>query len=396
MRKVTIGLLGAVLSNSNLGCVALTLSLLKILEEIATDNGLIFDYYVFEARRNTEASKTTAELIGVDRERIHSFQVSSLYSVSATVKHPTHAIDSYKAISKCSFFVDLTAGDSFTDIYGQNRFDGTTKLKELVEKKGIPLILGPQTYGPFNKEENRMRAKSVIEKAVAVFARDQLSADYVKSFSDANVNVTTDLAFALPFNKREQFQHDKINVGVNISSLLISNKTETTKTEFEVKANYDFYIKLLLSELKNNDAYRVFIVPHVGEDGGFAFKEEFPGFIYLPPFKNPIAAKEFISGLDIFVGSRMHATIAAFSSGVATIPVAYSRKFLGLYGSLGYQKVIDLQAIDEQNAFEQTMRYVRDYEQIRAEQGKYLTVAESKQNEMKTVLSQIIKEVISA
>lgn len=396
MRKVTIGLLGAVLSNSNLGCVALTLSLLKILEEIATDNGLIFDYYVFEARRNTEASKTTAELIGVDRERIHSFQVSSLYSVSSTVKHPTHAIDSYKAISKCSFFIDLTAGDSFTDIYGQNRFDGTTKLKELVEKKGIPLILGPQTYGPFNKEENKMRAKSVIEKAVAVFARDQLSADYVKSFSDANVNVTTDLAFALPFNKREQIQHDKINVGVNISSLLISDKTETTKTEFEVKANYDFYIKLLLSELKNNDAYRVFIVPHVGEDGGFAFKEAFPEFTYLPPFKNPIAAKEFISGLDVFIGSRMHATIAAFSSGVATVPVAYSRKFLGLYGSLGYQKVIDLQTVGEQSAFEQTMQTVRDYMQIRAEQEDYLKVAGSRLSEMKTVLSRVINDVISA
>ena len=396
MKKVTIGLLGAVLSNSNLGCVALTLSLIKILEEISKDNNILFNYFVFEAKRNPEASKATAELIGVDGERIHSFQVSSLYSSSATLKHPTHALSSYRAISQCSLFIDLTAGDSFTDIYGQNRFDGTTRIKELVDKKGIPLILGPQTYGPFNKEENIRRAKSVIEKAIAVFARDQLSADYVRSFSGTEVNVTTDLAFALPFSKRESIPHDKTNIGVNISSLLISNKTEITKTEFEVKANYDSYIRLLLTELQSNDSYRVFIVPHVGEDGGFAFKEEFPGFIYLPPFKNPIAAKEFISGLDIFVGSRMHATIAAFSSGVATIPVAYSRKFLGLYGSLGYQKVIDLQAIDEQNAFEQTMRYVRDYEQIRAEQGKYLTVAESKQNEMKTVLSQIIKEVISA
>ena len=36
----------------------------------------------------------------------------------------------------------------------------------------------------------------------------------------------------------------------------------------------------------------------------------------------------------------MHATIAAFSAGVADIPFSYSRKFEGLYDSLGYPYVI--------------------------------------------------------
>ena len=40
----------------------------------------------------------------------------------------------------------------------------------------------------------------------------------------------------------------------------------------------------------------------------------------------------------------MHATIAAFSSGVPVIPVAYSRKFQGLFGSLGYDWVVDAKA----------------------------------------------------
>ena len=37
-----------------------------------------------------------------------------------------------------------------------------TKIKELVEKLQIPLVLGPQTYGPFQDEENKKYAKKVI------------------------------------------------------------------------------------------------------------------------------------------------------------------------------------------------------------------------------------------
>ena len=37
----------------------------------------------------------------------------------------------------------------------------------------------------------------------------------------------------------------------------------------------------------------------------------------------------------------MHACIAAFSSGVPVVPMAYSRKFEGLFGTLGYGRTVD-------------------------------------------------------
>ena len=41
------------------------------------------------------------------------------------------------------------------------------------------------------------------------------------------------------------------------------------------------------------------------------------------------------------MGARMHACIAAFSSGVPVVPMAYSRKFAGLFGTLGYERTVD-------------------------------------------------------
>ena len=61
-------------------------------------------------------------------------------------------------------------------------------------------------------------------------------------------------------------------------------------------------------------------------------------------------AKSHISGMDFFIGSRMHACIAAYSSGVPVFPLGYSRKFTGLFAEkLGYGRGADLagQRLDE-------------------------------------------------
>jgi hypothetical protein len=89
----------------------------------------------------------------------------------------------------------------------------------------------------------------------------------------------------------------------------------------------------------------VHLVPHVlaphlpvDDDGAAAdrLKAAYPALQRHPDFTSASDAKSFISGLDFLIGARMHATIAAFSSGVPVVPISYSRKFEGLYGALGY------------------------------------------------------------
>ena len=54
----------------------------------------------------------------------------------------------------------------------------------------------------------------------------------------------------------------------------------------------------------------------------------------------------------------MHATIGAISSGVPVIPVAYSRKFNGLYDTLQYPFYIDAKA---DITLEQAIELFEDY-----------------------------------
>jgi colanic acid/amylovoran biosynthesis protein len=53
--------------------------------------------------------------------------------------------------------------------------------------------------------------------------------------------------------------------------------------------------------------------------------------------------KYLIGQCDFFIGSRMHACIAALSQGVPAVGLAYSRKFLGVLRSIGVENlVVDL------------------------------------------------------
>ncbi len=61
-------------------------------------------------------------------------------------------------------------------------------------------------------------------------------------------------------------------------------------------------------------------------------KEEFSSVIVAPKFSSPIEAKSYISNMDYFYrGVECTHVLPLFSSGVPVVPIAYSRKFSGLF-----------------------------------------------------------------
>lgn len=361
-----IGLLGALINNENLGCLALTYSQINLIEEIAKAENINVKYYVFEGESDDEMTKLLEERLGLEPGKVTSYNVTPLFRFRRFIHHFGIGIKTWKAFNECDLFIDLTGGDSFTDIYGQYTFDSETKVKLLVKKLGKPLVLGPQTYGPFENKKNVKKAISAIEKANIVLSRDQKSIDYISSYTNKEIAVTTDLAFMLPFKRNNVVPLGKVRVGINVSGLLIKDKTERTSLESVFKTDYEQYITRLIDWLLENETYEIYAIPHVGRDGNDWLKGIYGNRInYLGEYKDPISAKNDISDMDIFIGSRMHATVGAFSSGVCTIPVAYSRKFSGLYNHLNYDYVIDMTEMTTDVALETTVKYIEDYQNIK-------------------------------
>ena len=102
--------------------------------------------------------------------------------------------------------------------------------------------------------------------------------------------------------------------------------------------------------------------------------------------------KNYISAMDIFIGARMHAAIAAFSSGVATIPVSYSPKFEGLFGSLGYNRLISARTGSTESAVEETLDMIEKYDTMTEEVNECLKKANVLISRFKERLAEIINE----
>lgn len=372
MNDLTIGIMGCLVNCSNLGCVALSYSLLRNLEEIAQKENVKFEYVVFDEKPSRPEIDWMANKIGIDGNRISLGTCGALqsYNLKGFVRsHTKMLVPNLKmlsAIKHCDVVIDMTGGDSFSDIYGKERFYKFTAAKKAVEKLGVPLILGPQTYGPFADDKVKQYAKDVIEKAYAVMARDEESSEYLHEFCNKEIVTVTDLAFALPFERPKNKTGSKIKIGINPSGLLGTAKIEQTKLKNTLKANYDEFLRNLVKKLSSEDRYEIHFVSHVGNEAIECFSG-YDGIIYHPVFSDPIEAKTFIATMDIFIGSRMHATIGAFSAGVATIPVAYSKKFKGLFGGIGYNNLVDLQTLKTEEAVARTLEYVHDYKRLEEE-----------------------------
>ena len=86
----------------------------------------------------------------------------------------------------------------------------------------------------------------------------------------------------------------------------------------------------------------------------------------------------------------MHATIAAFSMGIPTVPVAYSPKFFRLYSSLGYNRVIDGKDVDENEAVAYIIGCIQNIEAIKSENSKSMELAKERNIEFKEKIQQIL------
>ncbi len=342
-----IGLLGFCFQDENKGCEALTYSFLGILENIYPC-GL-------------EVVNLSSNNLGIVPKYFPSIKFSSERLRIKDIK-----LNNIKLLKKLDYVFDITYGDGFSDIYNTKFVFLTTLQKMFVIISDCPLILLPQTYGPFKNKWLECFAAFVIKRSKRVYSRDYLSTEYVKKLTSRTAIEATDLAFALPYTKGKSGYKTKI--GLNVSGLLWNGGFPGNSNQFELSVDYPVYIKTLIETLISCVEYEVHIIPHVLElyeeshDGDIAvcqqLKREYSELIGVPIFNTPIEAKSYISNMDVFIGARMHSTIAAFSSGVATIPFSYSRKFAGLYGSLDYKYIINGCSLTTEEALVLTLNYI--------------------------------------
>ncbi len=257
--------------------------------------------------------------------------------------------ESLKVIQHADAILDVSGGDSFTDLYGPARFRQITTTKLLAIASGVPLILMPQTYGPYKSDKAQNIARFILQKAHIAWARDPDSFARMQnllgaSFDPNQHKLGVDLAFGLPARStgRPALQN---TIGINVSGL-IWNQQQAAKEQFNLKADYKTVLKQLSVWLLENDAKHILYIPHVtpvnntesdlqaAKELKAALPERFHSRIQIETsIQDPIGLKGLIRETDWFLGARMHATIAALSSAKPVANLAYSLKAKGVFAT---------------------------------------------------------------
>lgn len=348
------------INNGNRGCVALSLSAMYIIDKILKDRNIPHQFYLPQSgfgrkeEHTTKAGNVTLKYVSLMDITPLSMKQYIKNLVKYVIKHTEYQA-TRKIYQDADFILDIGQGDSFADIYGKRRFDWIFSQYRLGMKYKKSYCILPQTIGPFKDTSICTQACKGINYAKCVMVRDKQSFDYVKELlPDKPITEIIDVAFFMPF-KRKEFNKDFIHVGLNVSALLWHGGY-TRDNQFGLKVDYPSLIRSIIDYFLHQSNVKVHLIPHVvGSERhvendyavSFDLYEEYnhSNLILSPLFLDPISAKNYIAGMNFFMGARMHSTIAAFSSEVPVFPMAYSRKFNGLFvNTLQYPYMADMKA----------------------------------------------------
>lgn len=373
MKPTKILLLGATLNSDNRGIGALAMGALSILLHRYPECEIKFVDYGHAPTTttvNVNGREVSVPLINLRFSkklwlanniiRVLVLAVLSRLLGSALGSRLLNVNPWLKQIAEADIAVAVSGGDSFSDIYGLGRFFYMALPQLLVILVRRPLVLLPQTIGPMRSAVARRVAKYIIDRSRVSYSRDangvRGTVESLRLAQDTTkVLFGYDMGFILEPRKpagagvaalQQLADSSRPLVGVNISGLLRIGGY-TGNNMFALKYDYQELVEKLLEFLLEVKQANVLLVPHVFGNAAESdvpaieaiyakMKDRHPGrLVRVTETFDQNEIKYVIGQCDLFVGSRMHACIAAVSQAVPAVGIAYSQKFVGVLASVG-------------------------------------------------------------
>ena len=312
--------------------------------------------------------------------------------------------------------VDLSC-DSLSDYYGRFPlfYFLFTIFQGVIIKR--PVIICAASVGPFENKLSKLMAKFVLNKVDLITLREEISNDYLvkTGINKPRIYQTADLAFLMepaPHRRIEEIlanegirEFDRPLIGITASQLISRYAFPSISCSEEKYNQYINTMIKLTDFLADKLNATIFLVPHgvvPTEDDRIACRKIYEGSKNkdnIKFIKGDYTADELkgIIGLcDMFIGCRMHSTIAATSMCVPTIAIAYSHKFYGVIGKMLNQNkyIVDIRELDPDSLLSVLTSKVNEFwpkrESVRAE----LREKAHKVQELATFNLILVKEIL--
>lgn len=410
-------IMGASLDVGNMGVRALGSSVVGLIRRCRPDATIYFLYG--NSTRGTRRLTVAGEPVEIQvvnyrmspkaRLRDHilwNLFLAILYRLipfAAVRRQIARATPWLNCISSADFVGDIRGGDSFSDIYGLRRFLVLSLpcLTAIFLRR--PLVLLPQTYGPFHSLVARSVARFIMRHSSRILSRDRAGIRTVRSLlgnaaEGKSVEFCPDVAFSLesmlpphadivpPLPEKDTTPL----VGLNVSGLLYTRDDSAVRT-FGLETDYRQVVQSLLTALMAKTDAHVLLVPHVfattPEDDAHAcatlwesVEPQFRDRVHLLTHRlDQNHLKGIIRTCNFFIGARMHSCIAALSQRIPAVGIAYSQKFRGVFDSVGLASaVLDARTMRGDDLVDACIEHYRNRGELAATLVQHINSAQSK------------------
>ncbi len=315
-------------------------------EKCGKRNGLKFYALNKHTFLNAFAMKTSSVNI------FENFFRASFLAMKSFLKKDFSAIYSdyayVKLIDKIDLILDVS-GFNLSSMFSVKTNDLYLQFIHYAKKCKIPVILLPQSFGPFNYPENDSRYLPIMDEILSspklIFAREKAGYDLLTQKLDLkNVILSSDLVLQnKEINWETIFETNylpkfdmTIKDGHKVA--LVPNKKIIDKCpHIDIYHLYHAIIRTALS--KNRIVYLIF---HSSEDCRIckAIKKMFPdnpSVILIQQELNCYDYEKIISGFDYVIASRFHSIVNAFKHQIPCLGLGWAEKYQELFQSLGQQ-----------------------------------------------------------
>ena len=263
------------------------------------------------------------------------------------------------SLSSVQGLIDI-AGFAYTDQWGSQPTQDFTDLTQYYKSRRKPVILLPQAFGPFRKDETRSAFRKVIDNASLIFARDRKSYEYVVELASDPTKIlqAPDITLFYPSSSNDETQVHSDYV------CLVPNIRMLDQGKQQWGENYELYLTLIAREIIDR-GLPVRIIVHDASGGDLRIAQSIyekvaSSRVTIVDEQDPVALKRLIGESRLVIGSRYHSLVGAFSRKVPAIGLGWAHKYEMLFQDFGCEQLLISPGTPVQTMLECVINLMKD------------------------------------
>lgn len=254
---------------------------------------------------------------------------------------PARALHEYGVVhaSQPDALIDVS-GYAFGDKWGQKGFKRFLQRAGEYKRRGKPVIMLPQMFGPFEKPGYAELFRQITQTADLIYARDEVSLRHarVAAVDPDRIRIAPDITIfsEVPAPTPREGERHYVCIVPNI------RMTDQGKSDWG-----DGYIDLLVNASKQAAAagLDVHVILHEASPGDISLGERIvrqvgPDIARMINEPDPVEIKRHIAGAAFIVSSRFHSIVGALSSGVPAITLGWAHKYETILQDFGAPELL--------------------------------------------------------